>query len=330
MVASSSDLLILFKDLSGSCEKIFHLLSQEDQEIALLVLRGRFSQNKLEIQVTEKEKITITKNKSEYEPNPSKMKKFSGDDVVVSSVIVEEKSEYEPSPSKTMKFSEDDVVDSSVFVEAFGTAFLDDNKLNEESTNKKTNNDTVSFETVPFTSKSIKPEMVSNQTKRKMQVFYCNRCNFQTFKSNSFHRHKQTHEKIVYKCEMCIYESTSSEILMKHMKTSHGEPVPLKCHLCDNHEENEEKLKEHMESQHQQKSDEEEELDVLQTDLAPMNFAKAKQYLIAKLPVWQGMGIFESPLLKQTLLEFGWELHGLNKPPKCNDMGRARLKELFK
>ena len=44
MAATSSNLLVLFKDLSGSFEKILQLLNLEDREIALLVLRGRFFQ----------------------------------------------------------------------------------------------------------------------------------------------------------------------------------------------------------------------------------------------------------------------------------------------
>ena len=67
MAATSSDLLVLFKDLSGSCEKIFQLLDLEDREIALLVLRGRFFQLNLATEAKREETFKNMRGKRPLE-----------------------------------------------------------------------------------------------------------------------------------------------------------------------------------------------------------------------------------------------------------------------
>ena len=67
MAATSSDLLVLFKDLSGSCEKIFQLLNLEDREIALLVLRGRFFQLNLATETNREETVKHMRGKRPLE-----------------------------------------------------------------------------------------------------------------------------------------------------------------------------------------------------------------------------------------------------------------------
>ena len=224
-----------------------------------------------------------------------------------------------------MKYSEDFIRESPTFVDV-------DKSLNIE------NVDTFNIE---FDEKAkeecnldqkyewpIQNHALANFNEKKPIDLPCNKCEYKTSEMKRLDRHMQRyHGRKDYKCEMCTYEINRPESLRKHMEVHH----PLfKCFQCGDKADSRELLNAHIEIVHGHRIEQLKEIGILKKDIEPMSFAKAKSYILEKLPVWKSLGILESSPLSEALLEFGWELQGQGYAPRCNSVGKDRLKQMFK
>ena len=311
MTASSSNLLILFKDLSGSCEKVFHLLNDQDKEIALLVLRGRFFQININNHATEHNESKISNIKNDFQQIP-------------------DESGFDLNPSKVMKYSEDFKGDIPIFVNF--TESLDSDQIKhlelKEITNEKYD---IGAEMDKIWMKDDQGQTKTKYNVKKPTILSCNHCDYKTSKIYHYENHmRSTHQTSVFKCEICTFESRRRAHLKVHIKKVHPTTESsFICNQCEYTFETMENMKTHIESSHQRTVDQN-EIDIMKKDLMPMSFAEAKIYLIKMQTIWQRMGLLESPLLKKELLEFGWEFQDMDKPPKCNEKGKTRLRGMFK
>lgn len=355
----SSSLLFLFKDLSGSLRRVFQLLSLEDQEVAVLVLKGRFPGMEETENLIKLERKAAETDPSDVKTQLSRLPKHMEYSVDSSKPPKRSKIDSPASHPKKRKTSQADPL-----VEAGNEKSMDIMDLYQSADKKE--KELLSLgqnldpgaevgEMLPLEMEFVESELKdvvkqidvpSQISENKSKSFDCEECDYSALNLKTLRQHMQkkhgTKYHFEFKCDVCPYEAKTERCVKVHKETAHRSFFPcIKCgfkttqafsldeHIKTNHPiktTQAEALDEHIKTDHPIELT---EIEAVKIDIAPMSFIEAKKYILKKLPAWSEAGLLESSSLRAALLEFGWELEGLDRPPRCTEAGRARLKQMF-
>jgi hypothetical protein len=186
LAMAASELFGLFKDLSGSCERLFRLLGEEERQLALLLIRASFIQ-----------------------PD---MDKPGLHDVATSEVVMME------SPEEPME-----EVNVTTETENISSEKLDGSQMigNQNQTMlRRLECDKCDYQT--FKKYNLKQHMKNNHLSVESQLYQCETCKYQTKRPDELKQHMAIyHAQEILKCELCDYETTNSDNLKLHVDSKH-------------------------------------------------------------------------------------------------------------
>ena len=342
----SSPILGLFKDLASSCQKCLHLLTGNEQEIAVLILKGFFPQ-------------LNDSNACEDESKVQRVKSDIYDDILL------------------QETNEESQIVVAIAAENFNEADLED-KVNEienlveldfflksENYNITKNQIGVSSEVIEspediktvLENKSVTPSDDKTKDVAKESGFKCDDCHFKTSRKRYLLDHKVTvhdfkpplikcnqcnfvtrrehrlkvhismeHDGKRRKCKLCSFTYKSDRESIKHVVTAHKDKG-VTCSICKKIFARKSLFDIHMLNKHTCNVNS--EIGKLKDKLDSMPYAQAKSYITKRKLLWSGSGNIPVEI-KNTLLTFGWELEGPDYLPVCNEFGRNRLKKMFR
>jgi len=339
----SSSLLFLFKDLSGSLRRVFQLLSLEDQEVAVLVLKGRFPGMEETENLIKLERKTAETDPSDVKTQLSRLPKHMEYSVDSSKPPKRSKIDSPASHPKKRKASQADPLEEAGSEKSMDIMDLyqSADKKEKELLSLGQNLDPGAEvgEMLPLEMDFVESELkdvvkqidVPSQISENKNKFDCEECDYwaQTLKTLKKHMLKEhgTKNHFEFRCDVCPYEAKTERCVKVHKETAHKSPYSqFSCVKCGFKTTQAESLDEHIKTDHPIELT---EIEAVKIDISPMSFIEAKKYLLKKVPVWSEAGLLESSGLRAALLEFGWELEGLDRPPRCTEAGRARLKQMF-
>jgi len=346
----SSSLLFLFKDLSGSLRRVFQLLSLEDQEVAVLVLKGRFPGMEETENLIKLERKTAETDPSDVKTQLSRLPKHMEYSVDSSKPPKRSKIDSPASHPQKRKASQGDPLEEAGSEKSMDIMDLyqSADKKEKELLSLGQNLDPGAEvgEMLPIEMDFIESELKdvvkqidvpSKISENKSKTFVCEECDYCALNRNTLRQHMQSEKHMQkkhgtkynfeFRCDVCPYEAKTERCVKVHKETAHRSPYSqFSCVKCGFKTTKAEALDEHIKTDHPIELT---EIEAVKIDISPMSFIEAKKYLLKKVPVWSEAGLLESSGLRAALLEFGWELEGLDRPPRCTEAGRARLKQMF-
>jgi len=245
--AGSPQLLLLFKDLTGSCEQLFQLLSEQDKDIALLILRGRFTQLYTEKEVKGRcKKLATPKSKAicstikgkDYEIEPKET-----NERLLTEDLNEAKKPEERTTYGSQTLEEATVVERKLklyeSVENLVVVDIDIDIPMSEDLEPKPSKGFSNVET--HDSKGAVPKRTKISAR-----FQCDKCEYWTTANSSLRNHMQTiHPESRFRCQLCTFTSENTGDMEEYMEAKYLGAASV-CDVCDFNYSYQESLREHM------------------------------------------------------------------------------------
>ena len=274
-----SPLLLLFRDLSGSCENVFNLLTlvkfikvfqviirenllkklyetkgsdsipcQDEKDIALLILRGRFPQ------------LASSKDTNPWkDTNPRKSETISFKSQLMDHVAMEGPSNRDSSKIEDKPVSAANDNDKPIVQPIVGQFEVEAQnggkpppKLTKLSSKETSHSDIVTEKSKQEEVKETKGETLKDWELLEMpKPFSCTHCDHKTFNSINMRRHLNSDHSI-FQCEICPFETKKTGQLKAHRNSTHMSAL-FKCHRCNYEATKKEMLESHIVSKHKTK-----------------------------------------------------------------------------